>query len=61
MKTSNKLLLGLFVIVIAGMVILNFVLHNRLKPTIVQQSISISTNDSSFVATDSLSDNEMVE
>jgi len=55
MKTSNKLLLGFFVIVIVGMVALNFVLHYRLKPAAIQRSVSVITTDSTFVATDSLS------
>ncbi len=55
MKTSNKLLLGLFVIVITGMVALNFALHHRLKTSAAKRSVSITTTDTTFVATDSLS------
>jgi len=57
MKTSNKLLLGLFVIVIAGMVALNFALHDRFKPAAIQRSVNVFTYDSTFVATDSLTTN----
>lgn len=59
MKTSNKLLLGLFVIVIAGMVALNFAMHQRLKSSVTKQPVNVTAYDSTFVATDSLSANSI--
>lgn len=54
MKTSNKLLFGLFFVLLVGLVVLNLVLHRKSKQNITPSAISISHIDSTVIVQDSM-------
>jgi hypothetical protein len=56
MKTSNKLLLGLFAIVVIGLIIINFTLKSRMDSKLKSntQIETISTDSASTAAGDSV-------
>jgi hypothetical protein len=56
MKTSNKLLLGLFALVVIGLIIINFTLKSRMDSKIKSntQIETISTDSASTASSDSV-------
>jgi len=53
MKTSNKLLLGLFTVVVVSMIIGNIVLKNEAKKSISIENESTTPTQADSVSTDS--------
>ena len=55
MKTSNKLLLGLFTLIVISMIIGNIVLKNETKKSIEMENLNETKSQTDTVSTDSTS------
>ena len=55
MKTSNKLLLGLFILIVVSMIIGNIVLKNETKKSIEIENLNETKSQTDTVSTDSTS------
>jgi hypothetical protein len=55
MKTSNKLLLGLFTLIVISMIIGNIVLKNETKKSIEIENLNETKSQTDTVSTDSTS------
>lgn len=61
MKTSNKLLLGLFLIVVVVMIILNFVLKNEMSTPANNQIETVQPSDTTSLHADSVAMDEAIQ
>lgn len=61
MKTSNKLLLGLFLFVVVVMIILNFALKNEMNTPAIKQMETFQPSDSTSLHDDSVAMDEAVQ
>ncbi|NDP20891.1 MAG: hypothetical protein GZ091_07400 [Paludibacter sp.] len=61
MKTSNKLLLGLFLIVVVAIIIINFVLKNEMKTPATNQIEIIQSSDTTSMQADSVAMDEAIQ
>lgn len=61
MKTSNKLLLGLFLFVVAVMIILNFILKNEMSTPANNQIKTVQPFDTTSLHADSVAMDEAIQ
>lgn len=61
MKTSNKLLLGLFLIVILAIIVVNFVLKNEMNKPAKNQIEIVQPSDTDSLKADSVAMEEAIQ
>lgn len=61
MKTSNKLLLGLFLIVILAIVVVNFVLKNEMSQPAINQIEQAQPSETVLINADSVAMDEAIQ
>ena len=61
MKTSNKLLLGLFLIVLLAIIVINFVLKNEMNKPARNQIEIVQPSDTDSLQADSVAMDEAIQ